>query len=84
MKQNNGCDHTITTKDLYFSACLKALGYQFLGAERNGDGRVYFTFKSDSENLENLKDEYYLNDISVGARTYSLAWKALRKVMDRV
>jgi hypothetical protein len=85
MNKHDGLsNHTITTKDLHFSACLKVLGYEFVGAERSGDDKVWFTFKSDTDDINQIQDEYYLNDITVGASTYGIAWKTLRKVMDRV
>ena len=75
---------TITTKDLYFSATLKTLGYELIETKRNGNGPAFFTFGSKNDDLKKIEQEYYINDIKVGARAFSVAWKSLRRVLETV
>lgn len=66
------------TSDLYYAAYLKVAGIPFKGTERE-DRRIFFLFEN-SENMRDLKVQYYNGSSKVPAMPYADAIKAMKSL----
>lgn len=69
-------DGRYKTADLYFAAFLKVAEVPFLDTEREGD-RVMFVFEK-TDNIRDLKSQYFARTAKVVALNYSDEVKALK------
>jgi len=66
------------TSDLYYAAYLKVAGVKLTGTDRDG-GRVYFLFdEGDTNNMRELRDQYYNRTSKVAALTYADEIKVMK------
>lgn len=66
------------TADLYFAAYLKVAGVPFVEAVRE-NGRVHFTFDP-SDNMRDLKNQYYNRTAKVSALSYADEIKVMKSL----
>jgi len=66
------------TSDLYYAAYLKVAGVPLVGTEKEGS-RMFFLFECrDPASLQQLKNQYFMDQSKVSALSYSQAIKALK------
>jgi hypothetical protein len=66
------------TSDLYYAAYLKVAGIQFKGTQREGN-RIFFLFEA-SDNLKDLRVQYFNSSSKVAAMPFADSIKAMKSL----
>jgi hypothetical protein len=69
-------DSKYRTADLYYAAYLKTAAVEFFGTEHDGDRTVFVFAKTD--NIRDLKNQFFTRRAKVSAMTYADEIKALK------
>jgi hypothetical protein len=66
------------TSDLYYAAYLRVAGVEFRGTEKEGS-RTFFLFEN-SDNMRDLKVQFFNGSSKVAAQPYADAIKAMKSL----
>ena len=69
MTRTNNQDQLFTTFDISLAAALISKGFHLLDLDKTNPRKVQFLFK-DSNNLQQVIDDYWSDSLQVNARTY--------------